>query len=86
MPCKVEPTACGVSSSACRPCRLGNDHERVEIEQLRYASLVMLHLVERAERVRLFLVRIFQLEQHDWKSVQVNDDVRPPIVLPRIGN
>src|SRR5207247_11358651 len=34
--------------------------------------------LERAERVRLFLVGIFQLEEHDRKSVQINDDVPPP--------
>lgn len=61
---------------------IGNDHERIVVEQLRNPGLVMLHLVEGAECVRLFLVRILQLNQHDGKPVQVDDDVRSSVILP----
>ena len=43
---------------------------------------VVLHLVERAERVRLFLVRILQLEEHERQPVHVNEHVGPPVILP----
>ncbi len=62
-----------------------NDHDRVVVGQLRNTGLVMLHLIERSQRVCLLLVRILQPEQHKGKSVQINDDVWPPVVCAANG-
>lgn len=64
---------------------IGDDHERIEIKELRDARLVVLHLIEGPQRVRLLLIRVLQLEEHHREAVQVDQHIRPPVVLAANG-
>ena len=56
--------------------------QRVEIEKLRDTRAVVLHLVEGPQRVRLLLVGILQLEDHERQPVHIHQHIGPPVILP----